>query len=159
MRSSELLGAILQFFKKSKTAVSACASAFASIASQVFILGEFCVALLLNRAQFGLHLSWLQSSSSAGRQAGFPRPRNCHGDLERQASSTTHCEPADKRYPPAPRLESAARNTLLLKYINRPRFTGVSGLASRPLTNKCGVGRETVVLPNAAVRDEPAQTR
>ena len=34
MRSSELLGTILQVFKKSKTADSACASAFALIASR-----------------------------------------------------------------------------------------------------------------------------
>ena len=45
-------------------------------------------------------------------------------------------------------------NCSALKAHQSPRFTRVSGLASRSLAKKCGVGRETVVLPKHAARDE-----
>ena len=53
----------------------------------------------------------------ASRPARLPRPRHCYGYLEREASSTAHREPADGRYPAAPRLEGTARTALLLKRI------------------------------------------
>ena len=95
----------------------------------------------------------------ASRQACLSRPGHCHSDLERQASSAAHGKPAYGRHSPAPRLESSARTALLLERLNSPRFMRVSGLVSRPLAKKCDVGRETVVLPNSAARDEPAQSR
>ena len=54
MRSSELVGAILQLFKKSKTAASARASALASIGREVLILCAFRLVLLFNGGQFSL---------------------------------------------------------------------------------------------------------
>ena len=94
----------------------------------------------------------------ASLKARLPRPRHCHGDLKRKASSTAHRKPADGRYPPASRLDRTARTPLLLKRINSPVHARLR-LASRSLAKNCGFGRETVVLPTHAIRDEPAQRR
>ena len=108
-----------------------------------------------NRAIDALH----EMSNHGFRQARFHRPRHCHGDLERQTSSTAYSEPADGRQSPAPRLGRSARTALLLERLNSSLFMRVSRLASRSLAKKCGVGRETVVLPSSAARDEPAWRR
>ena len=46
-----------------------------------------------------------------------------------------------------------------LKRIDGPALRRVSSLVSPPLTKNYGFGRETVVLPTRAMRDEPAQRR
>jgi len=50
----------------------------------------------------------------ASLKARLPRPRHCHGDLERKAPSAAQCQPVDGRHPPASGLGGSARVVPLL---------------------------------------------